>query len=427
MFGKSAKNELADQAEWLDILGRNSGVGLWDAVLHNGDPMHPSSRWTWTPEFRRLCGFSSESEFPNVVQSWSDRLHPEDSGPTFALFSGALKSGGRYDATYRLKVRDGSYRWFRATGGVLKDANGVARRACGSLVDIHATKQAEAERKQALATMAQSFETDVMAVVGQVVGGMSKLEQDAGAMSSAATETGQLAGRVAAASVEASSSVQSVASATGEVTSSIHQITQHVARSSQATSEAIGQARNATEVVRNLTADVGKIDDVVKLIRDIAGQTNLLALNATIEAARAGEAGKGFAVVASEVKTLATQTAKATEEITARITAVQSATNSVAAAINDVTGTIGNLSDTATAIAAAVEAQGTAMAGIARSVEQASHGTHEVSATIGRVNDSAQQTGQTAGRIATSARELSRQAGELRSRVDGFLSRVRAA
>jgi methyl-accepting chemotaxis protein len=427
VFGRSSQAEQAGHAELLDILARHSGVGLWDAVLHAGDPLHPSSRWTFTPEFRRLCGFSSESDFPNAVRSWSERLHPEDAGPTFEMLKGAAAGSGRFDTTYRLKMRDGSYRWFRATGGVMKDASGVARRACGALMDVHAMKQAELERKQALASLSQALETDVMALVGQVASGVTRLEQDAGTMSGAAAETGQLTERVATASSAASDSVRTVAAATGEVTASIHQITQHVGRSSQATSEAIGQARNATEVVRNLTADVGKIDDVVKLIRDIAGQTNLLALNATIEAARAGEAGKGFAVVASEVKTLATQTAKATEEITARITAVQSATNSVATAINGVTGTIGNLSDTASAIAAAVEQQGAVMAGIARSVQEASQGTQEVASTIGRVNDSAGQTGQTATRIAQSARDLSRQAGDLRTRVEAFLSRARAA
>src|ERR1700748_3485944 len=101
-----------DKAEWLDVLDRHSGVGLWDAILYNGDAMHAKSRWTWSAEFRRLCGFTGEADFPNVVQSWSDRLHPEDVEPTFAAFGAALQTGGLYDTNYRLKVKDGSFRWF---------------------------------------------------------------------------------------------------------------------------------------------------------------------------------------------------------------------------------------------------------------------------------------------------------------------------
>src|SRR5690242_17101130 len=121
----------------LDVLGQNCGVGLWDAILHNGDAMHPQSRWTWSGEFRRLCGFTGEADFPNVVQSWSDRLYPDDVEPTFAAFGSALQTGEQYDTTYRLRMKDGSYRWFRAIGGVIKDERGIARRACGSLIDIH--------------------------------------------------------------------------------------------------------------------------------------------------------------------------------------------------------------------------------------------------------------------------------------------------
>src|SRR5690606_33529085 len=137
LFRSQSARTLADRAEWLDVLANHAGVGLWDAILYEGDAMHPKAKWTWSPEFRRLVGFPDEASFPNVVQSWTDRLHPEDIGPTFEAFSTALSTGRGYDVLYRLRMKDETYRWFRATGGVVLDAQGKPRRACGSLVDVH--------------------------------------------------------------------------------------------------------------------------------------------------------------------------------------------------------------------------------------------------------------------------------------------------
>ena len=419
-----------EKGEWLDSLATHSGVGLWDAILHEGDAAHPKSRWTWTAEFRRLCGFDSEASFPNVMQSWSDRLHPDDVAPTFAAFGAALGDvTGRtgYDKTYRLKMRDGSYRWFRATGGVLRDANGRARRACGSLTDIHEAKQAELDRSAATEALAAQFETHVLQVVGHVAVAAAKLEQDAGSMNAAAEQTARQSVTVASASGEATGNVNSIASSIEQMTASIREIGEQAARSGQATNSAKDQAGDLTREVQNLVADVRKIGDVVNLISAIAGQTNLLALNATIEAARVGEAGKGFAVVASEVKTLAAQTAKATEEITARIGAVQSATTSVASAIDGVAATISRLNDVATTIATAVEEQGATTSAIVQNIHQAARGTQQVSSNIDGVNRSAVETGEVSTRIVGAARDLASQAGELRAQVGAFVGRLRAA
>jgi len=423
---RRSNSELADKVEWLDILGRHSGVGLWDAVLVNGDAMHKNARWTWTPEFRRLCGFSSEAEFPNVVHSWSDRLHPDDAGPTFAAFAQALKSGSGYDVTYRLKVKDGSYRWFRATGGVVKDAAGVPRRACGSLVDIHPAKQAEEDRKTELMTLAAKFEASVGKLVEGVSASATQFQSTAQTMTATAEQTSRQLAVVASASDETTRNVQTVASATEQLAASIGEIGGQVTESSRIVGTAVDQASETNEKIQGLSVAAQKIGDVVRLINDIAGQTNLLALNATIEAARAGDAGKGFAVVASEVKTLATQTANATDEIATQIRAIQDATASSVNAIQNITQTINRVSEISTSIAAAVEEQATATQEISRSVQQAAQGTTEVSANIGSVTGAAKQTGDAASHLQHSAAELAKHGGLLKLQVNDFLDMVRS-
>ena len=165
----------------------------------------------------------------------------------------------------------------------------------------------------------------------------------------------------------------------------------------------------------------------MKLISDIASQTNLLALNATIEAARAGEAGKGFAVVASEVKSLANQTAKATEEISAQIVAVQNVTKDAVDAIKRIGGTIGEVSTVATSIASAVEEQGAATQEITRNTQQAARGTKDVSENIAGVAAGTDETGTAAGGVKSAADALARQAEQLRGQVRDFLDKIRAA
>ena len=190
---------------------------------------------------------------------------------------------------------------------------------------------------------------------------------------------------------------------------------------------AAADARRTDEIVRALAEGARRIGDVVGLITSIAGQTNLLALNATIEAARAGEAGRGFAVVAGEGKTLASQTAKATEEIGAQIAQVQQATREAVEAIRGIGGAINELSGVSASIAAAVEEQGAATAEIARNVQQAASGTEEVTSQIARVGRGAGETGAAAGQVLAAAGELSNQAERLTAEVHGFVAGVKAA
>jgi methyl-accepting chemotaxis protein len=285
----------------------------------------------------------------------------------------------------------------------------------------------EAERRAAMDQLAESFTRSVQGIVQNVGAAARQLEQNAGAMQGTAEEGRGRSSVVASASQEASGNVQTVAASAEELTASIEEIARQVSEASTIAGEATGQAAGARTLVTELAATAQKIGAVVSLINDIASQTNLLALNATIEAARAGEAGKGFAVVASEVKSLATQTARATDEIAHQINAVQGATKEVVGAITHIDETISRINGISSAVAAAVQEQGAATREIARNVETAARGTEEVTANIGSVSESAVRTGEVAGQILAAAGALSRQAEALNDEVEAFVGRIRAA
>jgi len=287
--------------------------------------------------------------------------------------------------------------------------------------------QAAAAQKAALHQLADGFESTIGQLVGMLSASSTEMEATARSMTATAEQTSQQAGTVAAAAEEASTGVQTVASAAEELTSSIAEISRQVAQSAKITGMAVADAQRTDSIVQALTDDAQKIGDVVGLITSIAGQTNLLALNATIEAARAGDAGKGFAVVASEVKSLAQQTAKATENITAQISHIQAATKEAAGAIRGITRTIEDVAAIATAIAAAVEEQGAATSEIARNVQQTAHAAHEVTVNITGVGRAATGTGSAATQVLGAAGELSQQSESLAAEVRSFVAGVRAA
>jgi methyl-accepting chemotaxis protein len=282
--------------------------------------------------------------------------------------------------------------------------------------------------KQALQRqMADRFEADVKGAVGAVAKATEDMQRIAGEITTSVRGTSERAAAAAAASEEASTSVGTVAAASEELASSVTEIGRQVTHSSRVADDAVVKAAETTEMVGSLAAAADKIGDVLRLISAIASQTNLLALNATIEAARAGEAGRGFAVVASEVKELASQTAKATDEIAGQVTAIQSATGNCVTAIGGISDTIREISGIAATIAAAVEEQGSATREIARSVQQASAGTSEVSANVAGASQAADQSRALAGNALVASGELGQHASALLESVDTFLAGLRGA
>ena len=310
------------------------------------------------------------------------------------------------------------------TVGVFRDSMIRAER----LTAERAAEQAVTERRaERLDGLTQGFEGKVGGLVGLVASAAAQLQTTARAMTGTAGETTQQAANVATAAEEASVNVQTVASAAEQLAASIGEISRQVAQSAKVAGKAVEEAKRTDTVVRALAEGAQKIGEVVGLISNIAGQTNLLALNATIEAARAGDAGKGFAVVASEVKSLATQTAKATEDISRQIAQIQASTTEAVASIQGIGARIAEVSEIAAAIAAAVEEQGAATQEIARNVQQASAGTLAVTTNIAGVGQGANNTGAAATEVLDAAEALRRQAEDLNGMVTSFIREVKTA
>jgi methyl-accepting chemotaxis protein len=289
------------------------------------------------------------------------------------------------------------------------------------------SKASSATRRAELIRFADEFESAVGSIVSNVSASAVQLETAASTLTRTAETTQSLSSQVAGASEEASSNMQSVATATEELSASVNEIGRRVKESSKIADAAVHQAEQTDARIGKLSRAAQEIGDVVKLITAIAEQTNLLALNATIEAARAGDAGRGFAVVASEVKSLASQTAKATDEISNHISGMQDATQESVAAIKEIGGTIGQISDIASTIASAVEQQSSATQEIARSVQNVAQGTQEAAASVMQVNRGATETGSASEEVLNSARSLSTEGTRLRGELDRFMANIRAA
>jgi methyl-accepting chemotaxis protein len=284
-----------------------------------------------------------------------------------------------------------------------------------------------AARQRTIETYVGEFESLVRQTLdqlGDASGQMRTTSADLSAVSSQTNARVQIAER---ASGEASMSVESVASASVELSASIDDISRQASHAAGIASRAVKSARETDDTVQGLAKTAGRIGEVVGLINSIAAQTNLLALNATIEAARAGEAGRGFAVVASEVKSLASQTAKATDDISEQIADIQKVAGDAIDAIKGIGSIIGEVNEVATAIAAAVEEQGAATQEITRSTQHAAQGTRNVSENITGVKTDADAAAAAAQNVRHASETLETQSHQLGSQVTQFLSKIRAA
>jgi methyl-accepting chemotaxis protein len=290
-----------------------------------------------------------------------------------------------------------------------------------------AERAADAARRAELLRLADTFEDSVKSIVDFVSTASAETAAHAETLATVADNASHLAGAAAGASNQAFENVHAVVDTSDELSASAAEITRQVLRSTNIAGKAVQEASETNTLMRGLAGTAQKIGEVVGLINAIASQTNLLALNATIEAARAGEAGKGFAVVASEVKSLATQTAKATEEISSQILAIQTSTRDAADAIGRVGNTITEISEISTNVAAAVEQQGAATHEIAHNVHKAATGARDAATNITGVREAAADTGRVVNQVLESSRELARQADALHREVEKFLSTVRAA
>ncbi len=442
--------EFADVRERAEVLDEACGVGLWQAVLHDADALHPKSLWTWSPEFRRLIGYDSERDFPNVCQSWSDRLHPDDAGPTFAAFAGHLtdKSGkARYDVTYRLKVADGSYRWFRATGGCRHSADGLTIRACGSLTDIHEQKSREiraaeedeaafralAEGLSALAAgdltheiraefapktraLRDSFNASVAALratLTQVNGAAERVRDASAEITAASRSLAQGANEQAANLEEVSASVTELASMAAQSATNANEARALSAQTRGSTEQGVGQMRTLSTALAGIKGSAGQTAAIIRTIEEIAFQTNLLALNAAVEAARAGDAGRGFAVVAEEVRALALRSSQAARETATVIgDTIQQVDAGVqvgaeaARQFDEITRQVGRTTELVAEIAAAAEQQ--------------ADGVHQINGALAAMNRVTQESAANAEESAAGSADLNEEARHLQTTVATF-------
>jgi methyl-accepting chemotaxis protein len=330
------------------------------------------------------------------------------------------------DMTAEIRVRPGGDEVDRMASALAVFRTGIVQ-ANEAAAEQAREQQAKQEHSAAIDALTREFNDGATQALASVSAAAAHMKDSAEKMSNVARQAKTQTVTVASASAQAATNVQTVAAATEELTSSVNEISRQVGESARIAKQAVEQVGRSEATVTALAQAAQRIGEVVSLINTIAEQTNLLALNATIEAARAGESGRGFAVVASEVKSLANQTAKATEGITAQVSAIQGSTQEAVDTIKGIGEIIDQMSEIANSVSSAVQEQGAATAEIARNIQQAAAGTREVSSNIEGVSAAAEESGRTAEDVLSSTARLTEESEALSNEVGQFLSRIKAA
>ena len=441
----------------LTVVAPIGGLRLSGYVLVHGDPLIALANL----DSRLGMGLAlSGAEDGNVLLALSNFQIPPEATARPATFSLKSPEGAvlaRVDATLEtteLAGRLGSTRWtafsilllvgvsltagcllvvFRFLVGVNRQQQQAAQEIAAAHAAEESLKRRESEQRQAMEAsrerergeLAERFEASVRAVGQSVASASTQMHAAARVLAATAEQTTGKTTHLALTTGAALDHVQAVATAVEQLNQSIAAVNRHARHSAAVCGEGVSRAAHADGLVKGLANMAAHIDSVVRLITDIAHQTNLLALNATIEAARAGEAGKGFAVVASEVKNLATQTARATEDITSQVTAVRDSTLEAVEAIQAITQTIGDINATATAISAAILQQDAVTRSIFQSAREAADSTRQIGQDLSEVRQAAGHVGELAGNALSAAQTLARDADVLNQEVDGFVLRIR--
>jgi len=383
---KFATDVSKTKAQFADLNGKVEAIGRSQAVIEfNLD----GTIITANQNFLSVLGYTLDEIKGRHHSMFAEPAYKASA--EYKAFWEKLNRGDFDAGQYKRLGKGGKEIWIEASYNPVRDLNGKLYKVVKFATDL-------SSRKQQNANLASDFETGVKSLVSSVSVSAGTMESTAQSLAAAAEQTNKQS--------------TTVSTAAEELTSSVTEISRQISEASRVIGVAVSEAQRSEQMMGSLLDAAAKIGDVSKLITDIASQTNLLALNATIEAARAGEAGKGFAVVANEVKSLATQTAKATEEIEAQIKGIQDASQSTAKSIGEITKIIGQVSEISTSISSAIEEQSAA--------------TREVAQNISGVTQAAEDTGRNSASVLGGAQALSKLATDLSGRVDQFLLSVRA-